>query len=355
MVRAARDCTIEVAMKSILSRITLLLLATAALFSAGCRANSKTELRHNIDLLEQESRLLEDKNYELKDTIREYQDALDICRMKNGTPREDTSGPSIERTDASDARDPGPSFGQDNDRPGGFSPPVVELPDEESKEQPEPGGLQIPDVPDHIQGPSRNELPPAPDADKSTRNKATHLIINADRCGGYDDDNRPGDEGISVSLEPRDSRGRAVSTVGDVIIVLRDPQLSGDAAYVARWEFTASQLAEVFNNSDGGGMHLTLSWPDRQPRHETLDLFVRYITPDGHKLDASGSIGVKLASSSPASSRSTSDGWIVSRNPVPAEPERAEIVQAVYEEPLPEESAEIITSDSRPTWSPRRL
>jgi len=264
---------------------------------------------------------------------------------------------------------------------------VIEFPDEDSgTDKPEPGSPFLPEVPKNIEGPTKNFLPPTPDTDDaSTLNEATHLKINADLCGGYDDDNKPGDDGINVSLEPRNARGRAVGGYGDLIVVVRDPRLSGPAAYVARWEFTAEQLAEVFGASADGEMNLTLAWPDRRPSNESLDLYVRYITPDGRKLDAKEPIDIRLADS--YAGHSSSDGWTVARNPIrrrpmerepaimvpseaaPAEispasqwvvqdeqPRREPVIQAVHEEPVTEERPTELRSatESRPAWSPNR-
>ncbi|MCS7304980.1 MAG: hypothetical protein NZ602_07720 [Thermoguttaceae bacterium] len=105
--------------------------------------------------------------------------------------------------------------------------------------------------------------------------------------GGYNADGQPGDEGITVGLQPVDAQGRVVLAAAPISIVLIDPGISDDSGRVARWDFAAEQIAALSENlPDGEALRITLLWPTFPPRHNRLHLFVRYITADGRKLQA---------------------------------------------------------------------
>jgi hypothetical protein len=87
---------------------------------------------------------------------------------------------------------------------------------------------------------------------------------------------------------PRDRRGASLQAASPISVVVIDPALSGPAARVARWDFTAQQVAGARASSESGdGFRLRLRWPGAQgPAHKELHMFVRYETADGRKLNA---------------------------------------------------------------------
>ena len=97
-------------------------------------------------------------------------------------------------------------------------------------------------------------------------------------------------------VEPRDRAGRTVDAPADMSVVVIDPALEGNAARVARWDFTAAETAAMFRRSGSSlAIHLTMAWPGDPPAHHKLHLFVRYVTADGRKLQADQPIEVALA------------------------------------------------------------
>jgi len=138
-----------------------------------------------------------------------------------------------------------------------------------------------------------DEVIPAP-APESGTGKAGHtssarvveIALNDGLTGGCQTDPQQGDRGIVVVLEPRDAQGRLVEAPGAVSVVVVDPALEGQAARVARWDFTAEQIATLHRKGVWGeGYHLEMVWPGTAPAHEDLQLFVRYVTSDGRKLE----------------------------------------------------------------------
>jgi hypothetical protein len=74
-----------------------------------------------------------------------------------------------------------------------------------------------------------------------------------------------------------------------------DPAKTGEAARLARWDFTAAETATLFRGRGvSRGMYIECPWPDNPPEHSRLHLFVRYLTRDGRKLQVDQPIEVAL-------------------------------------------------------------
>lgn len=113
--------------------------------------------------------------------------------------------------------------------------------------------------------------------------------ITLDRVltGGWNRDASPGDEGLSVLIEPRDAQGHVLPAPAVVLVELVDPALPGDRARIARWNLSPAELATTYRRTHlGQGFHLRLPWPAEPPKHDRLELFVRYTTDDGRRLEA---------------------------------------------------------------------
>ena len=258
-------------------------LGLAGLALAGCRADP------HIELMERELRLQEDEIYRLRESIEDYQVALDTQR--SGA----VSGPSgTGRGAAGVSTTPSPLD------LAPLAPPVPEL--GEPLKEGEVPELLIPEdsqAPPHQQDqPDRVPLEPgeeAPDdAPKSQQTSAaepivladsrqvTQLVLNRLRTGGYDADGRPGDEGIVALIEPRDTRGRTATAPADISVVAIDLALEGEAARVGRWDFSTAETAKLFRTwGERRGIQLQMPWPAHPPAHGKLTLVVRYTTRDG--------------------------------------------------------------------------
>lgn len=313
----------------------LSVVGLACLVAAGCRTDP------NMVLLERELRLQEDEIYRLRGVVEEYQAALrsrGVDAAGPGGSRADDPGPSrllemIRPRDIPKAEEErGPS------RDDGYGDPESEAPASkyEVPSRPPPGGQQPdgPNADEPAQGPSDWEPPvPDPPVEKGVgdgtevrRTGAVEPIFPADSrqvarlalnrllTGGYDSDGRPGDDGIVVAIEPRDAQGRSLEAAAEVSVVVLDPALDGEAARVARWDFTAAETAARFRRGvSGGAIHLELPWPADPPVHGQLYLFVRYTTSDGRRLQAEGPIEIGLPGQ-------TSRRWVRSK-PAPSAPE----------------------------------
>jgi hypothetical protein len=300
-------------------------LAVVGLFclvAAGCRTDP------NIALLERELRLQEDEIYRLRGVVEEYQAALRSRgedagvrgRAKTVEPGGGAAAglPRVEGvpSPAEGGRSlPGGAYdGRQSEAPpspykdSSRTPPGGNQPDFPGGDQPVEGPsdpkLPLPDPPDEggmDQGakvqPTSGTGPVLPGDSRHVSQLALDRLLTS----GYDNDGRPGDDGIVVVIQPRDARGRAVAAPADVSVVLLDPAYQGEAGTerslvrVARWDFTAAETAAHFRKAArDGGMQLVLPWPANPPRHSQLYLFVRYTTSDGRNLQVEGPIEIAL-------------------------------------------------------------
>jgi hypothetical protein len=308
-------------------------LASVCLAVAGCRTDP------NITLLERELRLQEDEIYRLRGVVEDYQAALRSCQ-EGALPRRRSEAaepglgglpgpPKVEGVPKALPETGSAPSGADNGRANEARPSPSEAP------LWKPPGAGQPDGPSEegpVQGPNSPRLPiPRPPDDDTVGNGAevhptggtgpllpansrqvTQLTLDRRLTGGYDTDSRPGDEGILVVIQPQDAQGRSVQAPAEVSVAVLDPALQGEAARVARWDFTAAETATRFRKTGpGGAIQLKMLWPADPPVHSQLYLFVRYTTGDGRRLQAEGPIQITLPGQ-------MARGWVRAKVPTPA-------------------------------------
>ena len=273
--------------------------ALAALAAAGCRTDPR------ISSLEEENRLLGDRVYELEDLVNRYeqgfqdgQSAASGSSSPAATRPGGILGPSILR----------PSRGSTApaaQHPGTLDTPRVEVPAQATPQGQVPATLRTgPSAPPAATAPGPGK-PPAPQQNRAPSGGAwragtasaqvASITLGSTFTGGYNADGLPGDEGITASIEPRDAQGQLVAAAAPVSVVVLDPAEKGDAARIARWEFSAEEIAAMAQSTRlSEGIHLAMLWPDRPPVHGRLHLFVRYSTSDGRRLQADQPLVVEM-------------------------------------------------------------
>lgn len=124
--------------------------------------------------------------------------------------------------------------------------------------------------------------------------RAEGLRINTLLTGGLDEDDRPGDEVLSVVLEPFDADGTTLKLPGDVTIDVTDPAADGEARNVGTWTYAADEVRDSWH---AGllviGFKFRLEW-QTPPTHETLVLHARLTTPDARTFDATETVKVQI-------------------------------------------------------------
>lgn len=366
-----------------------ILVVLALLIIAGCRSDPA------IPILERELRLREDEIYRLRAALDEMHD----CGPTYGDRVVGGSDTSDEPARPRSRRPNGPP------PPNGLKPPPVEMPSQSTTEFPKaldtPAGSLGPgilDPPKHLLEPSRPLGPPAdgsrgrsshrpserklppgvgePDgpalergADAVTSRsgritmasqpagavpltpsgdsrRVAAIVLNRALTGGINTDDAAGDQGLLVVIEPRDRTGRSVDAPAEVSVVVLDPALEGDAARVARWDFTPAETAAMFRRTGpAAAIHLTTAWSADPPVHNKLHLFVRYVTADGRKLQTDQPIEVALAGDK-------TTRWNPSDRPA-SEPRQPPTARVPGRGPrMATRSDE--TKPRRPVWSPER-
>jgi hypothetical protein len=195
--------------------------------------------------------------------------------------------------------------------------------------------------------------------------QVTQLYLNPLLTGGADLDGKPGDDGLSLVIEPRNAANQYVPDAGAISVVALDPTRQGEAARLGRWDFDATTTRQLLaRTSVARGIQLDLPWPGSPPASRRLHVFVRYETAGGEKVQADHEI--TLADPDAIAGRWT-----------PRPPERQRPAVAVAEvtaaanrqaahvsplaadesEPKPppaELSSEASNTPPRPVWSPHR-
>jgi hypothetical protein len=187
-------------------------------------------------------------------------------------PPPGSGAPKIQSTPAPKARESSTHEGSTTGAPR-FSPPDKREPWEEN-------AFEIP-----LEGPSAAR----PRAKKTSQPKTgsdiasgriTAITLNRVLTGA-----RAGQAGLTVIVEPRDAAGKLQPVAGDVAVVALDPLASGAAARIARWDLGEEDVQHLIE-AGSKGIALDLDWPAGPPACRTVNLYVRYVTPDGRELRA---------------------------------------------------------------------
>lgn len=250
----------------------------------------------NLDLVERELRIQEDRIYQLEDYIEEYQAMLESCRRENDALKNELESRGDTPMPPAGGRSTGPGIGTPPLRP-----PTIEGLDPLMPES---------DTPTPAENPGANLLP-EPDT-IAPAGEVHELVVNKLLTGGLDTDGRKGDEGVMVVVEPRDAEGHLVSGSGTLSLMVLDPATSEP---VARWDFTSEETARAWRKSLlGKGLHFELPWPNDPPEVGELTVYVRLVTPDGRKLLASTDIEIDVPD--------TRSSWVAPRRRSAAMPDR---------------------------------
>jgi hypothetical protein len=244
----------------------ILLLAVCGLCLSGCKTGKR-----NQELLERELRCQEDQIYELESALDQCESELESARRENQTLKKGGAASDLSPRGSSNV-------------------PIIEMPSDSGSPRPNrPGRQDEPALP--IVEPGEEFIPTPSNPGASARpepsdRRIARIVLNKQLTGGLSHQGKGGDEGILVVFEPRNARGEMVAEPGDVSIALVDPERSGPQSRIARWDFAAAEAFEQFHRTGalGRGYEFELPWPDAAPQNKKLELFVRYVTPDGRKL-----------------------------------------------------------------------
>lgn len=330
----------------------ILFLCLSVLWTSGCAGNRKRQ----VNALERENSQLNGLLWEMEFEIESLQDENRDLKKRladsGEAPKEATSRPRR----APEPVDPEPFD------PGEFQPPTIEFPDELS-----PDGT-IPDSQRPGQARSkRNTTTPVsmtshedpavpepaikvvPPEQVSLDSRLIKRIQLASLIGTLHLDEKPGDDGLVIVVEPWDGNNRMLADAADITVVLIDPAEPAATSRYAQWQFDAKEAAKLFREGDLPGLHLELPWPGDPPKHDRLHLFVRYTTSDGRKLETDSLVEVELGGHG---------RWVATENP------RVRPYEQPIETPqfadIPPIAPQLLEADSepivaKPVDAPRRV
>jgi len=318
--------------------------ALLGLLMAGCQSSFDT------DVLERELRTQEDYIYELQDEIDQYKRALTQCK------KQDNHETSTSRQAPAASKEPAgpPDFGPEIFRPPTIEPGIPVEPGNPHAPGPDSGQaapgagaaaglLPEPDGPVPDLAPAatarkassrtadapradRGSDGPRPAAEKSDdpvplqgveTAPIEEILFDRSRIHGLEVDGKPGDDGIVGVIRARTAAGTHVAPAGDLSLMVIAPSPHGEPKRLARWDFTAAELASRRSRARGGTrLSVDLPWPAGPPKTGPFKLWARLVTPDGRKLlsrldmevDRAGKIAAVAAPASEAS-RGTETAW----------------------------------------------
>jgi hypothetical protein len=287
------------------------------ILAPGC---AQPYLNSHIETVNTEYRQLEDYVYSLEEENARLCQEIEALKSINATGRLPSGQPAKTnpfrrsplgttprtRADSTPAEEapiielpsPSPSTTSPGNRSTTNRPSLA--PGEESTPADTPPSIEPPRLQLEVPPPKTEDLLPVPPAGRDisipkssdpisprpTNKKVTHLFLNPTLTGTADFDGRPGDDGLRIVLQPRNSENEFVPEAGPLSVVLLDPDRQGEAARIARWDFDQSNSRQLLAASDNRGIKLEVPWPAAAPHAEHLKLYVRYETADGRKLTA---------------------------------------------------------------------
>ena len=244
---------------------------------AGCQHGARNDAY--MELMGAQRRALEDRIYDLEFDSEEMEEELKRLQKENQRMRQQLDG-SSEGFIPGLGVDPGPPR---NNIPQGI--PRIKIDPGTPMDEP-PHKNPEPSEDDNF------ELLPAP-KNSATSAQAdprsvivSHIVLNPKHTGFTSFDEQNNNDGVVVSLEPRNRHDEYVTQSGSISIVVLDPAQTGQSARIARWDISHDDVRRILATpSESTGIMLELAWPGDPPKSSELLLFVRYETADGRTFE----------------------------------------------------------------------
>lgn len=309
----------------------LLLLGLLAL--AGCRTNPACE--RQIGLMRAELIALEDKYYLLegkyRDAVGQSGGSCDVISQPGIAPKQpemvNPTRPSdsdlqiqIDPNDASQSIPPAAPIGTNFEPEGAQSVVVFQTPARFTSRTTDDRDATSPhnefeqgfnravhtDPYEHSSPPQFREMPGEPATAEGAEHhpaKEDVMFVDPAQIQARDDDGVAGADGLSLVVQiPSDQW----SSDGELTLSLIDPNEPPERQRIGLWQFTAAELEEWVDSGFEGALiavPLELAWNQNVPRHEELQLFVRWQNPQFPVLDTSLPIAISTSSGLPDSAQ----------------------------------------------------
>jgi len=169
----------------------------------------------------------------------------------------------------------------------------------------------------------RHGTPIAPELASQTY--AVRQITLGRQTGGYDREDKHGDDAIQVVVEPRDGDGHVVKAPGALHVEALEITSQGVKMPLSTWDVSPAELRRSWRSGlFSTGYILVLPW-QRWPTSDKLRVVVRFILADGRLFEADKDVKIRLV---PAAERQLPPaiteplGPAVPGQPIPLPPPR---------------------------------
>ena len=251
---------------------------------AGCRQAARNDTY--LELMGAQRRALEDRIYDLEFDAEEMTAELERLQKENQQLRQNLDG-SGDGTLPGLEIDPGtPGNGSATD--DGTLPGIPRIKidpgdpvDKAPQQDPQPADPNT-DF-ELLPAPKNSGTNPGANVQSAT---VSHIVLDPNRTGITSFDEQNNNDGVIISLEPRNRNDQYVNKSGASAIVVLDPAQTGQSARIARWDISRADVQRILDTpGESNSITLELPWPATPPKSTDLLLFVRYETADGHKFE----------------------------------------------------------------------
>ncbi len=135
---------------------------------------------------------------------------------------------------------------------------------------------------------------PHPTVEEASQSNTVRQIVLGRQTGGVDEDNCPGDEALSVVVEPRDGDGHALKAPGKLYVEALEINREGLKSPLGTWELSEAELRRTWRSGLlSTGYHVTLPWKN-WPTSDRLRVVARLTLPDGRAFEADKDVRIRL-------------------------------------------------------------
>lgn len=115
--------------------------------------------------------------------------------------------------------------------------------------------------------------------------RVAEINFHPSLCRAVNLDDKGGDDGVYLVLQPLNEGREFVPLSADLLIVAIDPARDGAQARIGRWSLTAAEAeAKLQPIGSSQGIHLSLPWTGGNPEADRVIVFVRYTMTDGRQI-----------------------------------------------------------------------
>lgn len=142
--------------------------------------------------------------------------------------------------------------------------------------------------------------------------QVTSILINRQISRGEDLDGRPGDEGLSLLLQPIDAKGNVRKQAGHITVRVTESSSPNVERQIGLWQFTPEESKSFFVKDEYAqqGILLHLPWDRLAPKGNRLNVLVRYTNADQQTIESRARIRIVPPANNYSPDAPLVAGWI---------------------------------------------